>query len=74
MLGLSCRHKASNSQAQIDMQQNLSMLVSQQEVELHAARLASDRAARLQSAQKQELAEALTQVKDLTQEVAALTR
>lgn len=74
MLGLRCRHQASDSQAQIDMQQSLSMLVSQQEVQLHAAQLASDRAARLQSVQKQELAEALTQVKDLTQEVAALTR
>ena len=58
----------------MEMQRHLTELVSQQEVKLHTAKLASDRAASLQAAQKERLSEALTQISDLTQDVAVLTR
>lgn len=65
---------AQDSEAELGLQRHLSGLVSQQEVELHAAKLASDRAARLQASQKDRLAEAQAQISDLAQEVAVLTR
>ena len=71
---INCRLSAAGSQADTKLQQHLSALVSQQEVELHAAKLALDRAARQQTLQKQELAEAQAQVAELRQEVAELSR
>ena len=65
---------AQDSEAELGLQRHLSGLVSQQEVELHAAQLAADRAARLQASQKERLAEAQAQISDLAQEVAVLTR
>ena len=68
------RHRLSGDQAETQQQRHLSELISQQEVELHAAKIASDRAAKAQSFHKQELAEALAQVADLTQQVTELSR
>lgn len=48
--------------------------MSQQEVELHAAKVALDTAARQQAVQKQELAQAQAQVSELRQELAELVR
>lgn len=69
-----CRISAAGSQADTRLQQHLSGLVSQQEVQLHAAKLALDTAARQQAVQKQELVEAQAQVSELRQEVAELAR
>lgn len=48
--------KAAGSEANMELQQQLSELLSQKEVELHAAKLAIDRFAAGQAAQQQELA------------------
>ena len=69
-----CRLSAAGSQAETKLQQHLSALVSQQEVELHAAKLASDTAARRQGVQKQEIAEAQAEAAELRQQVVELTR
>lgn len=71
-----CRLSAAGSQADTKLQQHLSALVSQQEIDLHAAKLALDRAASQQAVQKQELAEAQAQaqVAELRQQVADLSR
>lgn len=69
-----CSLSAAGNQADTRLQQHLSALVSQQEVELHAAKLALDTAARQQAVQKQELVEAQAQVSELRQEVAELAR
>lgn len=69
-----CRVSAAGSQADTRLQQHLSALVSQQEVELHAAKLALDTAARQQAVQKQELVEAQAQVEESRREVAKLAR
>lgn len=69
-----CRLSAAGNQADARLQQHLSALVSQQEVELHAAKLALDTAVRQQAVQKQELVEAQAQVSELRQEVAELAR
>lgn len=71
---LICRLSAVGSQADMKLQQHLSALVSQQEVELHAAKVALDTAARQQAVQKQEAAEAQAQVPELRQELAELSR
>ena len=71
---LDCRLSAVGSQADTRLQQHLSALVSQQEVDLHAAKVALDTAARQQAVQKQELAQAQAQVSELRQELAELTR
>ena len=71
---IDCRLSVADSQADTELQQHLSALVSQHEVELHAAKLALDRAARQQAVQKQELAEAQAQVTELRQDMAGLSR
>ena len=71
---IDCRLSTAGSQADTKLQQHLSALVRQQEVELHAAKLALDKAARQQAVQKQELAEAQAQVAELRQELAELSR
>ena len=58
----------------MQLQKQLTALVSQQEVQLHAAKMAYDKALRTQSLQRKELETAQTQVADLTQESAELSR
>ena len=71
---INCRLSPADSQADNKLQQHLRALVSQQEVEVQAAQLALDRAARQQAVQKQELAQAQAQVAELRQEVVDLSR
>ena len=69
-----CRLSVAGSQPDTKLQQHLSTLVSQQEVELHAAKLALHRAAMQQAVQKQDLAVAQAQVAELRQEVSDKSR